>query len=1162
MSRLDVSLDDKFTESQGPIFLTGIQALVRLLLVQARRDALAGLETAGFVSGYRGSPLAGLDRQLWAARAHLEPRRIEFLPAVNEELGATAVWGSQQVNAFRGARVAGVFGLWYGKAPGVDRAGDALKHANAAGSSRNGGVLAVCGDDHACKSSTMPSQSELALLDAGIPVLNPADVQEVLDFGLHGWALSRFSGLWTGLIALADTMDSAASVEADLDRVRIVLPELELPPGGLNFRPGVAPLAQEELLHAHKLPAALAYARANRLDRVVLDAPDARLGIVTTGKAHLDVLQALADLGIGEAEAREAGIRLYKVGMSWPLEPQGVLSFAEGLEQILVVEEKRGLVEGQLKEHLHDARRHGPRVLGKRDEQGAWLLAPTADLSPGRIARAIAARLPRRPHSARLDERLAQLEARERVLGELDAGPVRLPFYCAGCPHNRSTALPEGSRGLAGIGCHYMVQWMDRNTDTVSQMGGEGVQWLGQAPFTDEAHVFANLGDGTYYHSGTLAIRAAVAAGRNITFKLLYNDAVAMTGGQSVDGPLTVPQITRQLAAEGVQRIAVLSDDPSRYGAHADFAPGVTVQPRQALDAVHRELRETPGCTVLVYDQTCAAELRRRRKRGLAPDPELRLFIHPEVCEGCGDCSVQSNCAAVEPLETELGRKRRINQSACNKDYSCAEGLCPAFVEVRGGSLRRERSALDPAALERLPEPTPFAGALEEPWNVLVTGIGGTGVVTIGALLGMAAHLDGKAATLLDMTGLAQKGGAVTSHVRLAASRESLHVPRIPVGQTDLLLACDPVVAAGPEALARLEPRRSAGLVNPHVAPTAEFVLDNEVRYDAEALQTRIAAQCRTSSSVPATELARRVLGDEIAANLLMVGYAFQQGLIPLSEAALLGAIELNGTAVEMNRQAFQLGRLAAHDPKALPAAPAPAASETTLDELIERRAARLRAYQDEALAQRYRGLVARVRGAERSVGAASEALGCAVAEGYHKLLAYKDEYEVARLYSDPEFARQLAQQFEGGFRVAPLLAPPLWAKRDRETGRPRKRRYGRWIFTAMRWLARLRFLRGTPFDPFGYSADRRLERRLIADYEHTVCRLLDGLAPENHALAVEIAALPQQIRGFDQVKRSSAEQAGARQVALLERYEKLEPVRAVELPLLPLVRRKEADQD
>jgi indolepyruvate ferredoxin oxidoreductase len=1141
-----VSLESKYTQWDGQIYLSGTQALARLPMLQQLRDREAGLDTAGFISGYRGSPLGSLDLQLLGAREHLERHRVHFQPGINEDLAATAVWGTQMLDPTH-ARYDGVYAMWYGKAPGVDRSGDAIRHGNASGSSRHGGVLAIAGDDHECKSSTLPSQSEYSFMDWGVPVLNPASVQEVLDYGLYGWALSRFAGCWVGMVALADTMDSSATVDADAHRVSIALPaDYAPPPGGLNYRPGLPPLELEKLVHVSRIEAALAFARANRLDRTTSAAENAWLGIVTTGKSYLDVCQALDDLGI---DPEQLGLRVYKVGMPWPLERSGILEFASGLEEVLVVEEKRGLIEDQLKQFLFHARGSRPRVVGKTDDRGAPLLAATGALSPGLIALAIARRVPERLRSDRLRGRIEQLRRGRKALAAAAHVQTRAPFFCSGCPHNVSTRLPEGSRGLAGIGCHYMVRWMDRASETFSQMGGEGVQWIGQAPFTREAHVFANLGDGTYFHSGILAIRAAVSAGVNITYKILFNDAVAMTGGQPLDGPLSVPQLTRQLEAEGVRRIAVVSDPPSRYASGAGLAPGTSIHSRDALDAVQRELRETPGCSVLVYDQTCAAELRRRRKRGLAPDPPRRLFINEAVCEGCGDCSEQSNCVAVEPLETAFGRKRTINQTSCNKDYSCLNGLCPAFVSVRGGRLRKAvdlgTSAGD--AIDDVPLPAPIA--LNEPWNVVITGIGGTGVVTLGALVGMAAHLEGKASTVLDMTGLAQKGGAVISHLRIGASPESIHTPRVPTGKAHLMLACDLVVGASRDAVVKLDPTSTRCVVNTHVVPTAEFVLNNDVHYDPTHFLTLIHEYSRSIEPIDATGITTQLFGDGVTANVFMLGYAHQKGLVPLSAEAIEGAIRLNRVAVENNIRALRWGRRAAHDPAALrerirPPRGAGAGAPASLDALIEHRARALTDYQNEALARRYRERVETFRTAEARVGRGCEALAEAVARSYFSLLAYKDEYEVARLYTNGELLEELNAQFEGEFHVELHLAPPLLARRDAATGRPHKRAFGPWLLPVLKLLTRCRGVRGTPLDPFGHTRERRAERRLIDEYEHTLRVLRNSLSPANHALAVQIAALPQQIRGFGDVKRASCERVKRQEKELLDRFLKREHAR------------------
>ncbi len=1145
----DVSLGDKYTRRHGRIYLSGIQALVRLCLVQRWRDAERGLGTAGFVSGYRGSPLGGVDLQLERAQAELQAEGVRFTPGLNEELALTSVYGSQQVQSFEGARHEGVFGMWYGKAPGLDRAGDALKHANAGGSSRHGGVLLVVGDDHACKSSTLPSQSELALRDAGVPVVSPADIQDVLDFGIWGWELSRFSGAFTGLIALADVMDSSMTVDADIGRVSIAVPQdLTMPEGGLGFDPARSPLEQEALLHGARMDAIAAFARANPIDRVVFDAPDAKLGIVTTGKAHADTRQALQDLGIDGARARELGIRLYKVGLSWPLEQQGLLRFARGLSRILVVEEKRGLIEGQLKEILYgaDPALGRPLVFGKRDAQGAELLPAAGALSPARIARAIATQLPAAARAGSVAALLSRLDDAQRATQ--DGGVAgRIPFYCPGCPHNRSTKVPEGSRALAGIGCHYMALWTQERTATVTQMGGEGTTWIGQAPFTETDHVFINLGDGTYSHSGSLAIRAAVAAGVKATYKILFNDAVAMTGGQRLEGGLTVEQITHQVQREGVREIVVVSDQPEAFDP-AQLAPGTRVHHRDEMEAVQQALREREGVSVLIYAQTCAAELRRRRKRGQAPEAPERVFIHAEVCEGCGDCSTQSGCLAIEPVQTALGEKRRIDQTACNKDLSCLQGLCPALVTVEGAQLRARGGSIDPARVAELPAPPPRL--LEDSFDLLITGVGGTGVTTAAALLGMAAHLEGKASSALDMTGLAQKGGAVMSHVRFAARPEDLHGLQLGVGSADLLLACDALVGASPPAVGTFDAKRTRAVVNSHLAPTGLFVLgQGEPSHDRAAMGA-ISRACKRVRSVDASGICQRELGEGQCTNVFMLGYAYQQGLIPLAEASILRAIELNDVAVENNRAAFSLGRLAAHGGTASSArAVADAPAELPLEALIEDRAERLASYQDAAYAERYRALVARVAEMEARTCGEPGALTRGAAEGYHRLLAYKDEYEVARLYASTAFALALSETFEEGAKLTFHLAPPLWARTNPATGRPRKRRYGGWMRIAMRLLSRFKWLRGRWFDPFGHTEERRLERAAIAEYEAVVDRLERELSAHNRKQALSLLRLPSEVRGFGAVKVAKMKAAAARRNALLAELASARPGLPPEAP-------------
>jgi indolepyruvate ferredoxin oxidoreductase len=1145
-----VTLDDKYTLSSGRIYLSGVQALVRLPMLQRQRDQAAGLNTGGFISGYRGSPLGVYDNALWQARRFLKQHNIQFQPGINEDLAATSVWGSQQVNLFPNAAVDGVFGIWYGKGPGVDRSTDALKHGNSAGTSKHGGVIAIAGDDHGCQSSTLAHQSEHIFQAAMIPILNPATVQEYLDFGLLGFALSRFSGCWVGFKAIAETVESSASVHVHPGRITIEIPSnFEMPPGGLNIRHPHPPLEAELLLHGPKMAAVAAFARTNRLDRIAIDPAQPRLGIVTTGKAYLDVRQALADLGLDDKAAAALGIRLYKVGLTWPLESSGARRFAEGLKDVLVVEEKRGFIEDQLVRLLYnmEASRR-PSVVGKTDESGAPLLPSPGELTPTMVARAIVERLRRLgSDSPQLAQRLARLESFDRILDAPLPKTQRTPFFCSGCPHNTSTRVPEGSRAMAGIGCHAMAMYIpSRHTQTITHMGGEGANWIGQAPFTRDKHVFQNLGDGTYSHSGLLAIRAAAAAGVNITYKVLYNDAVAMTGGQPVEGQLTVPQITRQVASEGAVRVVVVTDEPDKYPAGTDFAPGVTIRPREELDAVQRELRETPGLTVLVYDQTCAAEKRRRRKRGQFPDPPKRVFINELVCEGCGDCSEKSNCVSVKPVETEFGRKRAIDQSNCNKDYSCVNGFCPSFVTVHGGDLRklaRKTAAIadDPFAGLPLPEQRP----LGEAYGILVTGIGGTGVITVGALLGMAAHLEGRGCTVLDFTGLSQKNGAVMSHIRLAPSPEDLHAVRIAAGGADLLLGCDMVVAASPQALSRVEHGVTRAVINSYLAPTAAFVVDPDIDFETLAMHRALkaAAGAPNTDFLDGTGLATALMGDSIATNLFMLGFAFQQGLVPLSLAAIERAIELNGVQVENNKRTFAWGRLAAYDRAkvealARPAMAAEAPAPQSLAELVERRARFLTAYQNAAYAARYRTLVAAVETAEKTRGRGLAGLAEAVARNFFKLMAYKDEYEVARLYTDGTFLKQLHQQFDGDFTLQFHLAPPLTAPRDPVTGELKKRPFsGRWMLPAFRMLAALRGLRGTALDIFGRTAERRMERQLIADYERLMTELVAALTPDNHALAVELARVPEQIRGYGHIKERNIKKAKEREASLLAAF-------------------------
>ncbi|TDG14836.1 indolepyruvate ferredoxin oxidoreductase family protein [Seongchinamella unica] len=1138
-----VSLDDKYALDTTRAYMTGIEALVRLPMLQHQRDQQRGLNTAAFISGYRGSPLGTVDQSMWKARPWLEKHNVYFQAGINEELAATAVWGSQQTNLFEGAKYDGVFGMWYGKGPGVDRSMDVIKHANAFGTSRYGGVLAVAGDDHACKSSTLPHQSEHMFMGASVPVLAPANVQEVLDLGVYGWELSRYSGCWVGLKAITENMDSAISADIDPNRIDIVIPEdFELPPGGVHGRWPDKPLEQEWRLNKYKIYAAREFARVNGINRIVLDSPNARLGIVTSGKAYLDVMQALEDMGIDAAVAAEIGLRVYKVGMPWPLEPRATAQFAEGLEEILVVEEKRSVIEDQLTGQLYNyASDSRPRVIGEFDEHGRDLLTNLGELSPATIALAIHSRLRRFYQSETMDQRIRWIEEKEASLATPRDTIERVPHFCSGCPHNTSTKVPEGSHALGGIGCHYMATWMpDRETHTFTQMGGEGVTWVGQAPFTETPHVFQNLGDGTYSHSGILAVRAAVASKVNITYKILYNDAVAMTGGQPVDGSLEMDDLIMQLRGEGVRRIALVSDDPGQWRGQFSGTPGYSLHHRDEMNSLQKELREFKGTSVIIYQQTCAAEKRRRRKKGILEDPAKRLFINDAVCEGCGDCSVKSNCLSVLPKETELGRKREIDQSACNKDYSCARGFCPSFVSVIGGRLKKSSGATGAADLEFDPLPQPELPSLERPWNTVVTGVGGTGVLTITALVAMAAHIEGKGCATLNQTGLAQKFGAVVSHVRVSENQQDIHAVRIPAGEADLLVGCDLVVASTYEAMGKVAKGRSYAVVNAAEVPTSAFILNPDAKFPSKAMKDKVIAEVGEDSChfIDSTKVATELLGDSIASNLFLLGFAWQRGLVPVSAEALEQAIELNGVAVEFNKQAFLWGRRCAHQPEKVMSLLKPeqeAVAPLSLDELIADRERRLTDYQNSAYAKDYRQQIDKVREAD-SRADEDDSVTRAAARQLYRLMAYKDEYEVARLYSNGDFQRKLEARFEGDYKLRFNLAPPLFSKRDPETGELIKREFGPWMQTAFSWLARARFLRGTALDIFGYTAERKQERQDIADYRELLEEIARRLDDENYSTAAELAANVYKLRGYGHIKDRNREQLRAEQASLLAR--------------------------
>ncbi len=1143
MGLRDVKLDDKYTLLNGRIFVTGIQALVRLPMLQKLRDEKAGLNTAGYISGYRGSPLGAFDQQLVRASQFLQQHNIIFQPGLNEELAATACSGTQQINLQGAGAYDGVFAMWYGKGPGVDRSGDAFRHANNFGTAEHGGILALLGDDHACESSTTAHQSEFAMVDAMIPVLNPAGVQDILDYGLYGFALSRYCGGVVGFKCVHDTVEATASIEISEERTRIVLPDdFTLPATGLNIRQPDTFQDQEHRVHNYKLLAAKAFVRANKLDKLVIDSEDAWLGIATTGKSYLDVRQALGELGISDADARQLGIRLYKIAMPWPLEPEGVQRFARGLQSIVVVEEKRALIEDQLKSQLY-GQIDAATIEGKQDLHGRILFPSTARLNATDIAIKLAERILAKVANNSVAHRLTQLQEMVERNRQRDAPAMtRIPHFCAGCPHNTGTRVPEGSHALSGIGCHFMAQWMDRSTAGYTQMGGEGASWVGEAHFSKRPHMFQNIGDGTYYHSGLLALRASIASGVNVTYKILFNDAVAMTGGQPMDGPLTPVAITQQVYGEGVRRIAVVTDEPHKYPADTQWATGVTVHHRDTYDQVQREFREIDGTSVIIYDQTCAAEKRRRRKRGEFPDPPKRLFINKEVCEGCGDCGIASNCVAILPEQTTLGRKRRIDQSACNKDYSCVKGFCPSFVSVLGGELRRKSTAADAGSHQTgledtwsqpLPEAT--LPSLQTNFGVVLTGVGGTGVVTVGAIIGMAAHISDLGCSVLDMMGLAQKGGSVTSHIVIARSPDDITTTHIAVGGARLLLGCDIVTAAAGGSLDRVNPEATTAVINTHAMMGGDFARDRNVQFPQQQLQSSISDCVGDAQShfINATTLAEHLLGNTIGANMFMLGYAWQIGQIPLPREAIEQAIELNGQAVAMNLSAFLWGRRAAHDQRSVETLATPAvvinapekfsfSKKQTVEEIVSHRRQRLIDYQSTRYATRYEKLVNKLHDAEQKALPGSSAIAISVAKNLYKLMAYKDEYEVARLHASDAFRSAVEEQFEGDYTLRFHLAPPLLSAKDPITGHAIKREFGPWILTVFKTLARLKSLRGTPFDIFGYTAERRMERRLRDDYLQFATGLCSTLTRENHAQSLKLADLPDQVRGYGHVKLDS----------------------------------------
>jgi indolepyruvate ferredoxin oxidoreductase len=1139
----DVKLEDKYTAESGAVLITGTQALVRVPMLQREIDRRNGLNTAGFISGYRGSPLGGYDLELWRVKKLLVEHDILFQPGVNEDLAATAVWGTQMLAGAPNPNKDGVFAIWYGKGPGVDRSGDPLKHGNVAGTHPNGGVLVVAGDDHSGKSSTVAHQSEVALMHCNIPILAPANVHDVVRLGLLGFAMSRYSGLYTGFKMCNETLEQTMTVDIGAAIATPVLPPYgELPANGIhNYSSHIDRQQSEVVVKRYRWPLIEKFVRANRIDEVRIDAPQRRLGIVSTSKAVQDVIQALQLLGLGDADAAALGISFYKLGCMYPVERQGLREFAEGHAELLFIEEKDGLTENQAKAALYGMP-GAPRIVGKTDEDGAFMIPSDIQLEPTQLAVVIAERLRRLGiHEEALFDRAAAMKAvLERVASMDPAEAARSPYFCSGCPHNTGTRTVEGSIAAGGIGCHAMAMYSGPAMLPNTQMGGEGGHWYSLAHFSDTPHIFQNMGDGTYYHSGLLAVRGAVAAKVNMTFRILFNDAVAMTGGQPVDGPLTPGDITRQVLAEGVERCVVVTDNPDSYGNHSGLGNGVSVHHRDDYDAVQRELREVKGVSVIVYEQTCAAEKRRRRKRGKFPNPAKRMFINADVCEGCGDCSVQSNCVSVWPKETELGRKREIDQSNCNKDYSCVKGFCPSFITVLDAEPRKpKKSSLVGELIEGLPAPSQVA--LDGAFNIMVSGIGGTGVVTVGALLGMAAHLEGKACSVFDMTGLSQKNGAVYSHVRIAREHSELGAQRLGLGEADLALAFDAVAALSKEPAVTLDGGRTRTVVNMRITPTPAFQRNPDLQLDRERIVGHLRQLSRELYDVDATGLGLALMGDTIAANLFMLGYAVQLGLLPVSPEALERAVEINGVSIQFNKEAFALGRLQAIDPARIEAAVAQHRPQqldvkplTALADIVEHRTRLLTDYQNAAWAERYRRLVDAVAAAESRIMPGTDSLAVAVARNFAKLMTYKDEYEVARLHDDPAFKAQLRETFEDGAHYRYNLAPPLFSKRDPLSGHLKKREFGPWIGKAFAVLARFKGLRGTPLDLFGYTGERRMERRLIDDYERLLTGLLAQLTAANHATAIQIASLPGQIRGYGHVKEANVEKVRALEVKLL----------------------------
>ena len=1139
MASSKIAPEEKYQLSEGRVYLSGNQALVRLPIEQSRRDRAAGLNTGGFISGYRGSPLGHLDQDFTRVKPLLESLDIRFQPGVNEDMAANAVWGTQQIGFFD-PKFDGVFGMWYSKGPGIDRSGDALRHANLWGTAPKGGVIMAVGDDPMSRSSSIQQQSEHTLASMCIPTFSAANVQDIYDYGLIGWQLSRYSGTWAAIKGVSDIYESWLAIDVDPALTAVQIPPS---PGSVHTRWPDKSVDQDERMLLLRLPATREFARLNRLNRVTHASPKRRMGIITSGKSWSDTVEAIADLGIVEAQLAAAGVEIFKVGLIWPLEPETLLEFVSGLEQVLVIEESRAFLEPQVKDIVFNLS-NAPRILGKRDADGNEWLPSHGELTPVLIARVLHRWLEPVHRTDAMNAWVINLDNVDSELAKPRSNVIRSPYFCSGCPHNSSTKIPEGSKQLAGIGCHWMVNLMDRETISYPQMGGEGANWAGAAHFLNDEHIFVNIGDGTWYHSGSLAIRQAVASGVNITYKILYNDAVAMTGGQPIDGPISVAQVTHELRGEAVANIVVVSSDPDKFSV-ADFAAGTKLYHRDELETVQKTLRQTKGVSVIVYEQTCATELRRRRSKKLAPDPARRVVINDRVCEGCGDCSKQSNCLSVQPLETEFGRKRTIDQSACNKDFSCIKGFCPSFVTLEGAQVAKPKGVkVDAELFANLPEPA--LQEIYETFGLMVTGIGGTGVVTISNLIGAAAQAEGKVVQALDLTGLAQKFGAVQCHLKIAHDPALLKSTRLSVGQCDVLIGADIVTSASDDALARLRVGHTRAVINAHESVTGAFTSNRDFSLPILAQRAAIERFCGEGqvTFVEATDLARKLTGNTIGANIMLLGFASQQGWLPVRAASLEAAIIANGVAVAANLEVFRLGRLLAHDAAIVTALTkqgrAPRASQVVtenIDQAIARRINELTAYQDAAYAARYRELVADVAERETAIMPGSTALTEAVARSYYMLLAYKDEYEVARLYTDTDFLQSIREEFEGDFRITFHMAPPIFSSIDPNNGRPRKRSFGPWMLSALKMLKQFKWLRGTRFDPFGYSAERRAERALIGEYEQTVGQILAHLEPASLKSAVDLAAWPDMVRGFGPVKEASINDMHAARAKLYKMF-------------------------